>query len=50
MLLIEIKIDTHGFEILDRAQEINEGAAETIYGPGHDDIELPATGILEYGV
>jgi hypothetical protein len=39
-----------GFEILDSAQEINEGAAETVYGPGHDHIELPANCVLEHGV
>ena len=32
VLLIEIEIDADGFEILDGAQEIDEGAAESIDG------------------
>ena len=39
MLLIEVEIDADGFEILDGEQEIDEGSADTVYGPGHDHIE-----------
>jgi hypothetical protein len=49
-VLIEVEIDTHDFEVLDGAQETDEGAIETVYGPGHDHIELSATGVLEHGV
>jgi len=41
VLLIKVEIDTDGFQILDGAQEIDERAADTVYGPGHDHIELP---------
>jgi len=44
VLLIELEIDTDGFEILDGAQEIHERAADAVDSPGHDHIELPAIG------
>lgn len=47
--MIGVESDADGFKILDGAQEIDERATETIYGPGNDHVEPPATGILKHG-
>src|SRR5262249_42023254 len=46
VLLIEVKVNTGGFEVLDRAQEVNQRPAKPINGPGHHHVELAPAGIL----
>jgi len=50
VLLIGVESDADGFKILDGARKIDERATKTIYGPGNDRVEPPATGILEHRV
>src|SRR5262249_44548156 len=49
-LLIQVQIHTACFEVLDRVEQVNEGTAQRIHRPRHDDIELPPAGVLEHGI
>src|SRR5262245_63474149 len=49
-LLVQIQIHAACFEVLDRGEQVNEGPAQAVYRPCHDDIELPPAGVLEHGV
>src|SRR5215831_9200502 len=40
-LLIQIQIHAACFEVLDRVEQVNEGTAQAVNRPCHDDIELP---------
>jgi len=50
VLLIEVKVNTGGFEVLDGAQEVNQRSPEPIDGKGHHDVEFAPAGILEHGI
>src|SRR6516225_7435795 len=49
-LLVQIQIHAAGFEVLDRVEQVNEGTAQAVNRPCHDDIELPPAGVLEHGI
>src|SRR5215471_11016254 len=49
-LLIQIQIHAACFEVLDRVEQVNEGTAQAVNRPCHDDIELPPAGVLEHGI
>src|SRR5215471_18482671 len=49
-LLIQIQIHAACLEVLDCVEQINEGTAQAVNRPCHDDIELPPAGVLEHGI
>src|SRR4029077_10084899 len=49
-LLIQIQIYAACLEVLDRVEQVDEGTAQAVNRPCHDDIELPPTGVLEHRI
>src|SRR5215469_15530449 len=47
-LLIEVQIDAAGLQRLDRAEQIDQRAAQAVDRPGHDHIKLAPLRILEH--
>jgi hypothetical protein len=45
-LLLQVEVHATGFQVLDRAKQVDKGSTQAIDGPHHHDIELPAAGIL----
>src|SRR5262245_51821801 len=49
-LLIQIHVHAACFEVLDCVEQVNEGAAQAVNRPCHDDVELPPASVLEHGI
>src|SRR6516164_5513517 len=47
-LLIEVQIDAAGLQRLDRAQQIDQRAAQPVDRPGHDHVKLAPLRIIEH--
>src|SRR5262249_13202739 len=50
VLLVEVEVDAGGLEVLDSAEQVDQGAAKPIDGPGHDNVELAPARVLQHGV
>jgi hypothetical protein len=46
-LLIQVEINADSLKMLNRAEQIDQRAAEPINGPRHDDVEPAPAGIFE---
>ena len=50
VMLIEVEVDAGGLEVLDGAQQINRGPTQPIGSPGHNQIELAPTGVVQHAI
>src|SRR5262249_20501527 len=50
VLLIEVEIHAGSLQMLDSAQQIDQGAPHAIDSPRHDHVELSSARIVERGV
>src|SRR5262249_35331445 len=50
VLLIKVQIAPRCLQMLDGVDQVPHRAAHAVDGPGHDDIELAPTGVLQHAI